>query len=38
MKSLPEYSRQYLQTNPSDYRGYYYLATAQEHAGEDTDR
>jgi len=28
-------ARQYLQTNPSDYRGYYYLAAAQEHEKED---
>ena len=27
-------ARQYLQTNPSDYRGYYYLAAAQEHEKE----
>jgi tetratricopeptide (TPR) repeat protein len=34
-EKLAGVSRQYLRTNPSDYRGYYYLATAQEHAGED---
>jgi tetratricopeptide (TPR) repeat protein len=28
-------ARQYRQTNPSDYRGYYYLAAAQEHEQED---
>jgi tetratricopeptide (TPR) repeat protein len=28
-------ARQYLQTNPSDYRGYYYLAAALEHEKED---
>ncbi len=28
-------AQQYLQTNPSDYRGFYYLAAAQEHEKED---
>jgi tetratricopeptide (TPR) repeat protein len=30
-EKLAGVARQYLQTNPSDYRGYYYLAAAQEH-------
>jgi tetratricopeptide (TPR) repeat protein len=33
-EKLAGVARQYLQTNPSDYRGYYYLATAQEHEKE----
>jgi tetratricopeptide (TPR) repeat protein len=34
-QDLARLARNYLQTNPSDYRGYYYLATAQEHEEED---
>jgi tetratricopeptide (TPR) repeat protein len=33
-EKLSGIARQYLQTNPSDYRGYYYLAAAQEHETE----
>jgi tetratricopeptide (TPR) repeat protein len=33
-EKLAGVARQYLQTNPSDYRGYYYLASAQEHETE----
>ena len=34
-QDLASLARKYLQTNPSDYRSYYYLATAQEHEMED---
>jgi tetratricopeptide (TPR) repeat protein len=34
-EKLAALSRQYLANNPSDYRGYYYLAAAKEHAKED---
>ena len=32
---LAAVAQQYLETNPSDYRGYYYLAAAKEHEKED---
>jgi tetratricopeptide (TPR) repeat protein len=32
---LAQLAQEYLQTNPSDYRGYYYLAAAREHAKDD---
>ena len=32
---LAAIAEQYLETNPSDYRGYYYLAAAKEHEKED---
>src|SRR5438876_3608958 len=34
-EKLVALSRQYLANNPSDYRGYYYLAAAKEHAKKD---
>jgi len=35
-KKLAGVARQYLQTSPSDYRGYYYLAAAQEREKENS--
>jgi tetratricopeptide (TPR) repeat protein len=34
---LAAMAERYMQTNPSDYRGYYYLAAAKEHAKEDVE-